>query len=288
MHLRLALSNTTRVLRCLVVTARSALALLPACLLMACTAAQGAPPADWPRIELPPNVSSHDVGDEVSMAGMPLRITVFTSHAPPAALTKWFGVSLGKPLTQDKVGGKTILGRRQGGHYITLQLEPSGGGTRGVVAVSDVAGFMHQRVQSREDDAHWQACLPAGTKVLSRMHSRDGARQADYVVATNRHPEQVNVEALSTSLARDGLVLERDAAPTSTAPFAVGSEAEAGSPARLATIGAKNPVLPPALASARTLFYRGRAREAMAVIARDAQGNTSLVISLVHYIETTQ
>jgi hypothetical protein len=294
MHLRLALFNPTRALRCPVGTAQSAMAmamamamaLVLACLSIASTAAHGAHPADWPRIALPPAPSSHEPGDEISMVGMPLRLTVFTSREPPAALAKWFSASLGQPLTRDRVGGKTILGRRQGGHYITLQLESAGGGTRGLITVSDVASFLHERTRNQEDDARWQARLPAGTRVLSRMHSRDGARQSDYVVATNRHSEQINVEALSTLLAGEGLELERDAQPTSSVPFTFPSGAD--SVPRRATNGGRNPVLQRALASGRTLFYRGHAREAMAIIARDAQGNTSLVISLVHHTGTTQ
>jgi hypothetical protein len=253
-------------------------ALLTCIALVFAMTAHGAPHADWPAIVLPSSATSHDVGDQVSLAGMPLRMTVFTSPERPAALVEWFRASIGRPLVQDTVRGRTVLGRREGAFYLTLQLEAAGSGTRGLVAVSDIASFLHERRQTGEAEARWEAGLPQDTRIVSRMVSRDGDRQSDYVVAVNGHSEQVNVQALSTLLFEQGLVLERDVSPGTTVPSGPRTE----SAARRATPLARSSPIPPVAGSGRTLFYRGRDKEGMAVIARDEQGNTSLVVSLTY------
>lgn len=257
---------------------RRVAAKLLAAVSMACTVAtaQAAPQSGSPQVALPPGASSHDAGDAISMNGMPLQITVFTSTERPAALVQWFSASLGQPLTLDTIEGKTILGRREGNFYITIQLQAAGSGTRGLLAVADIAGALRNRAQSQESEARWAARLPVGTRILNRMQSRDGNRQSDYLVASNRHSEQVNVEALSALLGEDGLMLEREA----PADLAVVAGSSAFVPRRAAAH--------PATGGGRTLFYRGRDKEAMAVIARDAQGNTALVISRIHSLETAR
>lgn len=257
---------------------RRVVAKLLAAVSMACTAAtaQAAPQSGSPPVALPPGAISHDAGDALSMNGMPLRITVFTSTARPAALVQWFRASLGQPLTLDTIDGKTILGRQEGKQYITIQLQAAGSGTRGLLAVGDIAGALRNRMQSQESEGRWATRLPVGTRILNRMQSRDGNRQSDYLVASNGHSEQVNVEALSALLGEDGLVLERDAPADPTA--VARSSAFAPLPA----------AAHPATGGGRTLFYRGRDKEAMAVIARDEQGNTALVISRIHTLEPTR
>ncbi|MDB5856184.1 MAG: hypothetical protein JWR22_4225 [Herminiimonas sp.] len=259
-------------------------ALLTCTYLVCAAAAHGASQADWPSIAMPPSASSHRLGDDVSMVGMPLRMTVFTSPERPAALVEWFGASIGRPLVLDTVAGKTVLGRREGAFYITLQLEAAGSGTRGWVAVSDIAGFLQKRTQNREAEVRWEERLPADTQIMSRMHSRDGTRQSDYLVAKNRHSEQVNVQALSALLSAHGLVLQRDVSPGTN----VRSPSILESTATQPKARPQSPALPFAVNSGRTLFYRGRDKEAMAVIARDERGSTSLVVSLVTPIEPTR
>jgi hypothetical protein len=262
---------------------RPAAVTLLACIAIAvASVAHGGPQPDWPRVALPPGASSHEIGDEVSLYGMPLRIAVFTSPEKPSALVQWFGKSLGEPFTLDTLNGKTILGRRQAGHYITLQLEAAGSGARGLIAVSDLAGFLRSPTQRGEADARWDTRLPADTQVVSRMRSRDGNRRSDYVVARNRHSGQMNVDALTTSLAVDGLVLERDVVPGRAAASGVESAS------RHAALSSIDHAVQPGAESGRTLFFRGRDKEAMAVIARDAQGNTVLAISLVTTLEPTR
>lgn len=257
---------------------RRVAAKLLAAVSMACAAAaaQAAPQSGSPQVALPPGASSHDAGDAISLNGMPLRITVFTSTARPAALVQWFSASLGQPLTLDTIEGKTILGRQEGNFYITIQLQAAGSGTRGLLAVADIAGALRNQIQSQESEARWAARLPAGTHILNRMQSRDGNRQSDYLVASNSHSEQVNVGALSALLGEDGMVLERDVSADPT--VVTKSSAFAARPA----------AAQPAARSGRTLFYRGRDKEAMAVIARDTQGNMSLVISRIHSLEPSR
>ncbi|WP_265256852.1 hypothetical protein [Verminephrobacter aporrectodeae] len=223
--------------------------------------ALGAPAAraqapSWPEVALPAQAQSYGVGQQLGMNGLPMRLTGFATEAAPEQTAAWFRRTLGQPLVENRLGRKQILGRAEGGYYLTVQIEPGsdGRGSRGMVAVTQLPGA--PQPQTRETIAHWRRLLPAGTQVTSHLQAQDNGRFATHLVALNRHGEQLNAQRLGAALREQGYALERSISTDS-------AQTAAGLPEQAAGL---------------TLLFRGPGKEAMATITRDAQGQTSIVL----------
>lgn len=239
---------------------------LAAMTLAAATLTPVAAAPDWPQVALPPGVESYSMGEKMSMDGLPMRIQGFESATSPEQTADWFRKHMERPLVENKVGDKLVLGRARGNYYITVQLGAAGRGTRGVVAVSDLAAGVAQRAASRAASERVLARLPAGTQVLSALTSTDQGRSASFLALANSYSEDVNRQRVRDMLREDGMELEREA-----------RAADAGAEALAA--------LPAGTASGRAMFFKGRAREAIAVISRMPDNRVSIVLNTVTTME---
>ncbi|NEX61129.1 hypothetical protein [Noviherbaspirillum galbum] len=214
---------------------------------------------DWPVVDLPEDVERIHLGEDAALNGVPVRMQGFLSRLPEDRVAAWFARRLGQPLVQSRHGNKRILGRMQGGHYITVQLEPLARGTYGVVAVTAMAAALAQRGMDGAKPLAapaWMAKLPAGSRVALQLSSSDDASAAVSHVITNDLSVSANADVLQRILQDDGLALDGSGrAPRN----AMETRADEG----------------------RMLFFKGRGREAVAVIARQPSGQTAMVINTV-------
>jgi hypothetical protein len=226
-------------------------------LTLACTVALAATAAAtaqrWPEVALPPGAASFSIGQQVSMDGLPMRMQGFSSTAPLAATADWFRQHMDKPLMENQVGGKLVLGRAVDAYYITIQLEPTSSGTRGVVSVSDFRAALERRGATQAARERVLARFPAGTRLLSAMDSTDAGRSSRYLALSNRYGEEVNRQRVLDMLREDGMELERETP-------AEGSDG-------------------------RTLLFRGRGREAIAVISRAPDGSVTVALNTISTME---
>lgn len=123
-----------------------------------------------------------------------------------------------------------------------------------MVALTRLRGVVAQ--QQQEMTARWRRLLPAGTHITSHLQTRDNGRLSTHLVALNRHSEQLNAQRLASALREQGYEIERSFSP----------DADTAAP------------LPATLTTGVTLLLRGPGKEAMATIARNAQGQTSIVL----------
>lgn len=226
----------------------------------------GSAPA-WPEVVLPPGAASYSMGEQMSVDGMPMRAQGFELDMSPERTAAWFRQHMPRPLMENRFGDKLVLGRASGAYYITVQLSGSGGRTQGLVAVSDVAAGLVQRTASRAANARVAARLPSGTQVLTALNSTDAQRTASFLTLVNSYSEEVNRERLKQMLREDGMELERES-----------RAADAGAKALAA--------LPAGAASGRAMFFKGRGREAIAVISRMPDSRVSIVLNTVTTMET--
>lgn len=218
--------------------------------------------ANWPMIPMPPNVSAFAVGEQITANGLPMRVQGFVSKdLGVPALADWFRRSLGQPLVESRLGNKLILGRAQDGYYLSVQLESAGlqgsGGSKGLLAVTDIAGMNQNREREATAQQSWLQRWPSGTQVLSRMSSQDNGRTSLHVALRNGHSESLNRAALVDAMKQEGLALERE----------VSADAR--------TIKA----MPGGPLGGTSLFFKGNGKEAMAMMARDGQGRTAIVLN---------
>jgi hypothetical protein len=207
----------------------------------------------WPQIALPSDARPFEIATQASVNGLPMQLRGFISDSGPDQLLAWFRQRLGQPLVENVVGGKRVLGRAQGAHYITLQLEPAGHGTRGLIAVTALAGALAQRSATEMETARLLSGFPPGSRLLNHIVSSDAGKVSTYVVLTNGQDEALNLQRVKDVMRAGGLALER----------------ESGSDARV---------------PGRTAFFKGRNREAVAIVYRDGAGQSAIVMNQVHLI----
>jgi hypothetical protein len=224
--------------------------------------AMAAAPA-WPEVALPPGASSYSIGQQVSVDGLPMQMQGFTSSAPLSVTADWFRQHMDKPLMENHVGDKLVLGRARDSFYITIQLEQTPGGTRGIVSVSDFKAALIQRAATAAARERVLSRFPSGTRVLTAMASTDAARSSSYVALANHYSEDVNRQRVLDMLREDGMVLEREEHP--------GAGAVHG--------------LPAGAAGGRALFFKGRGREAIAVISRAPDSSVTVVLNTITTME---
>lgn len=225
--------------------------------------------ADEPAVAWPEGLHTFDVAQHVVLNGMPMRMTGFISDGPPGETLRRFRQAWGEPLVLDRVGHRLVLGRAVRGtdgaaYYLSVQIEPDGQGSRGVVALAHLTAAGRHQEPTRAARERWAARLPAGTQILQSLSSRDGQQVSEHLLARNGHAPELNAQRLIELLAQDGFALERRAAAADAA-LAAGDERPAQ--------------------EGYTLFFRGTGREAIAVLSRDARGGTSIVLNTVTHMQ---
>lgn len=217
-----------------------------------------APMRDTPRLRLPQTLQVFDAGESVTLNGLPMRLRGFVSPQPVADLVAALRYSLGGPLVVDRLGNKVVLGRAEGRHYVTVQVEPARAGSRGAIAIADLqaAGAVQGDVE-RERRA-WLERLPAGSSLHSDMKSLDGLKQSRQLIYSNRLGEAFNRDRLQAALEHEGLVLERERVVD-------GNRAD-------------RPELP---MTGRVLFFKGADKKGVATLHRELDGRVFVVLNLV-------
>jgi len=220
--------------------------------------AQFAAQAGEPTVALPESAVVFPGGNRVVLNGVPMRMTGFGSRESVRSLLTWFTTKLGKPLTIDTVGRSMILGKADGDYHVTVRMEPSGSGVQGVVAIANLKAASEQGIAYREQLARWLLAWPAGTRVLSDMTSEDQGLSSRHVVLRNFQTQTINSSRVTAILARDGYLLEQEVVADEAAGSTLHSSREA-----------------------RTLYFKGEGKEAMATISRDKQGSTVTVLNTI-------
>ncbi len=208
----------------------------------------------WPVIALPPDADTFVVGEQLTANGVPMRIRGFVEKQMTVVqAVDWFKRSMGQPLVENRVGKQIILGRAQGGFYLTVQMESMRedglAGIKGLTAVSDIAAFNAGKLQQVREVSRWLDRWPAGTHQVNRMSSQDHQKTSVYVSLRNGHSAELNRQALIDVLKQDGLSLERETA----------KETRAG----------------------MSLFFKGVHKEATATIGKTEAGKTDIVINTI-------
>jgi hypothetical protein len=225
-----------------------------------CVLAQNA--SSWPDLKLPKSLQLFSAGQNVVMNGLPMRMHVFVSTQSPAALSRSVEQSLGKPLVVNKLGEQIVLGRAQGSHFISIQIEPTSGGSRGVVAVSDLKTALSNKDVTAQEKSYWLQQLPVGTTLSSHIKSLDGLKQSQQLIYSNALDESFNRDRLNTILKADGMVFERETLVDEQAYKKTATAVQG-----------------------RVLFFKGTNKEAMATMHRQPDGQTITVLNIINTME---
>lgn len=219
----------------------------------------------WPTPNLPSDLTTYAIGEQLTVNGMPMRLRGFVSRQSPSKLVDALRRSMQQPLVENTVGKSQVLGQASGNFYITVQIEPFGSGSKGTVAVSDLASLSAGHREREASNARWLDRLPAGSRIASDMTSQDGGRAVRHVTYSNGHSEALNRDALARLMSDDGYVVEREVGAHDVPPTAAISK----------------------LGDARTLYFKAPGKEATAVITRTGE-QTSVVLNTRSVLEKFQ
>ena len=192
-----------------------------------------------------------------------MRLRGFVSALSVRDIADGFRQSLGKPLVENTLGNKLVLGRAQGEHYLSVQIEPARAGSRGIVAVTDLQAAHANRSAAQASRERWLARLPPGSRLISQMESQDAGRLSLHIVFTNSQDEALNRDRLVSVLTDEGLALEREGSPDPRAAMR----------------------RPDGFAESRLLFFKGVSKEAMATVYRQGAGQTTVVLNISTSLE---
>ncbi|MBC7414669.1 MAG: hypothetical protein H7327_07015 [Herminiimonas sp.] len=232
-------------------------------LVTAATIACAATEVNWPQPTLPDDLTTIPLGRAMTMDGLPMRMAGFVSAKPPGVLLDALRRSFGQPQVESSHGGKRILGRAEGRFYLTVQIEPAGSGSKGIVSTVDLGELAKNQAAIARSKAHWLARLPAGSTVASDLRSEDGGKSARHTVILNGHGQARNRDAMVALLASDGYTLERE----------VAAAGQTGSS--------------DAVRTATTLHFSAPGKEAMAVITQTGE-RSAIVLNTVSTKEANQ
>lgn len=235
-----------------------------ALVLMACLSTAHGEATGWPAFQVPPDASTFDVGAEVTLNGLPTRMIGFFSAVPPDKLTDWYRKDTHGEWVQDAVGQTRILGRAEEHYYLTVQLTPVPGGTRGVVSVASFQSARSKQQRAQDTARWWLNRLPADTKVVSQIESEDGGQSSLYMLMVNRNALQTNIDYVKQAMSDDGLqpfkAKEREQAAKDSGPDGASKSA--------------------------VLYFKGPGKDAVAVVTRAGDGWTGVVINRVSKLST--
>lgn len=218
----------------------------------------------WPVPTLPPSAVAYRIGEQMVVDGLPMRVQGFVSPRERKEIAAWFRQSLGKPLMENQVGSKLVLGRALGEYYLAVQLEAIGHGTRAIVSVAHLKAGYDNRANTTAELARMMARFPSGSRLVSAIDSIDRGKLSQHVVVSNAYQEEVNGNRLIAMMRDDGFALEQTASTD-------------GAPAHHSFAGAQN---------GKTMYFKGAGKEAMAVIFRDPAGQVTIVMNAITAIES--
>lgn len=225
--------------------------------------ATAAAETSWPLVSLPKDAIPFRIGEQLMVNRLPMRLQGFVSGDGLVKTAAWFRQHMKKPLMENMVANKLVLGRPEGEYFISVQLEDFGRGTRGLVSVSHLKAGYDNRLTSGRATEHVLSRLPSGSQLISEMESIDRGKLGRHLVISNSYDEDVNRIRLTTMMRDDGMVLEQDAS--------------------IAAEAARR--LPASAASGRAMFFQGTGKQAIAVISRDENGRTIVILNTVTVIE---
>ena len=171
-------------------------AALAACLLAAAMAPAEA--ADWPDVPAPEDSRSEWVSRHMIYNGVHMQAIRFTSTRAPAQVEAFYREQWGKELIRNTMGHKTILGHPQGRHYVTVDMEASGGGTEGTIGIVDM------RAPAPGHPLGHGMPKPANSEVINDIRYLDTDSPARTVLMHNALSPRLNDDYYQRRLSAEG------------------------------------------------------------------------------------
>jgi len=155
--------------------------------------------AGWPEVPSPRNSKVEQIGEEVRLNGIPMRMQRVLSTDKPADIIQFYRSALGPKHAEEKLPDGLLLAQGQGDYFVTVRVKVLGPSfTETLISVSDARGA--QNAANRPLGFP----IPAETQVLSDMESTDSGKISRQLVLVNSHSIDVNVNFITRTLQARG------------------------------------------------------------------------------------
>lgn len=155
--------------------------------------------ADWPEVPSPRSSKVEQIGEQVRLNGIPMRMQRALSREKPADIIKFYRSALGPKHAEEKLPDGLLLAQGQGDYFVTIRIKVLGPlFTETLISVSDARGA--QNAANRPLGFP----IPAGSQVLSDMESTDAGKTSRQLVLVNNHSVDTNVDFVSKTLQARG------------------------------------------------------------------------------------
>lgn len=155
-------------------------------LALLCLCFMGPAVAGWPTVALPEGSQGETVSEHMNYNGLKMRASHFQTSQQPVEVIAFYAKEWKGKYVVDKLGSKTIVGHAEGNHYITVELEGVGGGTKATLGIVELP---KDRTKPNLGEGFYR---PAGTTVVSDIRYLDTPEQARTLVLENELSPYVN------------------------------------------------------------------------------------------------
>lgn len=155
---------------------------------------------DWPDVPLPEGAQGEWVSRHMVYNGLNMRASRFTVAAKADAVEAFYRQAWKGEVVRNTLGRKTILGRADGDHFITVELTAKGSGTQGQIGIMEMA-------KPKGTPGNGFAKMP-GTRVYEDIVYLDTPQRSRSLNMHNRNSPYQNERFYARELAARGYVRE--------------------------------------------------------------------------------
>lgn len=147
----------------------------------------GAAHADeWPDVALPDGSQGEWVSRHMIYNGLHMRAGKFSSTTSADDTLAFYRKAWRGDLTENRMRGKTVIGRPHGRHFVTVEIEPRGAGAGGTI------GIMRLPEGPPEQPPGHGFARPAGSEVVNDIRYLDTRNETRTLLLTNTLSPFVN------------------------------------------------------------------------------------------------
>lgn len=155
--------------------------------------------AGWPEIPSPPKSRIENIGDDVRLNGVPMRMQRVLSTARAKDIVRFYRTALGPKHAEEKLPDGRLLAQGRGDHFLTVRIKALGPSlTETLVSISDA------RAARNAAGRPLGFQLPSRSQLVSDMESTDSGKQSRQLVFLNDHSVEANMGFLTNTLKERG------------------------------------------------------------------------------------
>lgn len=155
--------------------------------------------AGWPDIPSPPNSRIENIGDDVRLNGVPMRMQRVLNSASPKEVIAFYREALGPRHAEEKLPDGRLLAQGRGDYFLTVRVKALGPSlTETLVSISDA------RAARNAAGRPLGVQLPSNTQLVSDMESSDDGKVSRQLVFLNEHSIDANVGFITRTLRAQG------------------------------------------------------------------------------------